>query len=66
MHFPHIRPPRIHWRHYLTRKVLILGALVVATYIVGQQMHMGMFNRVHELTLGTLLEHLLFGIPFEE
>ena len=66
MHFPHVRPPRSHWQHYLTRKVLILAGLVVVTYFVEQQMHTSVINHVHELTLGTLFEHVLFGIPFEE
>lgn len=62
----HIRPPKIHWRLYLTRKVLILGTLVVASYYIEAWLHAPVVGRAHELAMGTLFEHLFFGIPFHE
>lgn len=62
----HIRPPKIHWHMYFTRKVLILSTLVMLTYLLEEWTHAYLIGRTHELAMGTLFEHLLFGIPFHE
>lgn len=64
---PHLRPPRIHWRRYMERKVIILAVLVAATYIAEHHfgMHQSLVERVHEFSISVLAEHLVFGIPLE-
>jgi hypothetical protein len=62
----HFRPPNIHWHLYFTRKVLMLGCLVAITYVVEYYTHIALINKAHELALGTLFEHLFFGIPFTD
>lgn len=63
----HFKPPKIHWRAYLTRKAIVLLSLVAVTYLAeGWLGHPHLINKAHELTLGALTEHWLFGVPFEE
>ena len=72
MHIRHptIRPPKIHWRRYIERKVVILGSLAIATFIMESYFHVprvgGVIHGFHDLTVGVLAEHLVFGIPMEE
>lgn len=61
-----VRPPKIHWRLYITRKVMLLGSLVIFTYYLELWTHMTLISKTHELAMGTLFEHLFFGIPFHE
>ena len=66
MHIWNYRPPKIHWRKYMTRKVIILACFVVASTCVNTYMHFALLDHAHELAMGTLFEHLIFGIPMEE
>lgn len=67
---PSIRPPRIHWKKYLERKVIVLSALCLSTFIMETYFHMPhvmpVIHSFHDLTIGVLAEHLLFGIPLED
>lgn len=67
---PHLRPPRIHWRKYLERKVIVLASLCFVTFIMETWFHVPRVQPVihsfHDLTVGVLAEHLFFGIPLEE
>lgn len=65
MHVAKFRPPKIHWRLYFTRKVLILGVLVIVTSYIEAHLHFRVMGRAHELALSTLAEHLFFGIPLQ-
>lgn len=61
-----VKPPKVHWRLYCTRKVVALGTLVLITYYTEAWTHSYIISKTHELVLGTLFEHLFFGIPFHE
>lgn len=63
----HLRPPRIHWRKYLERKVIILASIITLTYIMETYLHMhqSLIRSTHELTVAVFLEHTIWGIPFE-
>jgi hypothetical protein len=56
--------PKVHWKLYFTRKVLILVGVVVATSYAQEYFHVHTLGRIHEFGLSFLFEHLLFGIPF--
>lgn len=64
---PHLRPPKIHWRKYLERKVILLVALVASTYVLESYfgLHVTVVHQAHELAVGVLAEHVFFGIPLE-
>jgi hypothetical protein len=62
----HIRPPQIHWRLYFTRKVITLVGVIIVLEIAAYLTHVHYFGRGGEFALGTLLEHCIFGVPFEE
>jgi hypothetical protein len=68
MHIPkiHIKPPKIKWRAYLERKVILLASLVLATYVmeVYFHVHSSLVDKTHELAVGVFVEHCLWGIPF--
>jgi hypothetical protein len=71
MHVPKlsVKPPKIHWRKYLERKVIVLAAFCFATYVMETYLHVprvgGIVHSFHDLTVGVLAEHLFFGIPLE-
>lgn len=62
----HLRPPHIHWRLYFTRKIITMGIVVAVVYVLGYMTGSHLFFRGGEFALGTLLEHCIFGVPFEE
>jgi hypothetical protein len=62
----HIRPPKVHWRKFVERKVIMLTCVVVISPYLSEYLHLHLFNHIHELALGTLCEHLVFGVALEE
>lgn len=68
LHLPkkmHIRPPKIHWKKYIERKVLILGGVVLASYVAERHgIHHSLVTHIHEFSATVFLEHTLIGIPF--
>lgn len=68
LHLPkkmHIRPPKIHWRKYLERKVIILAVIVLITYAAERYgIHHSMITHVNEFSATVFFEHILIGIPF--
>ncbi len=61
-----IRPPKIHWRKYVTRKVIFLATFAIVSPYIAAWVHVELLSHAHELAVGTLFEHLIFGIPMEE
>lgn len=57
---------RIHWKKYLTRKVIILTLFVAAGYAAEHYLHIWFAGKGAELAFGTILEHTLFEVPIEE
>ncbi len=57
---------RIHWRKYLTRKVIILTAFGLVGVYTEHVLHLWFLGKGGELAIGTVIEHLLFEIPIEE
>lgn len=57
---------RIHWKKYLTRKVIVLTSFAIAGGIAGQYIHAWFVSKTAELAFGTVVEHLLFEIPVLE
>lgn len=62
----HIRPPHIDWHKYFTRKVIVLGGVAITFYVLGYISHSHYVFRGGEFAVGTLLEHLIFGVSTEE
>lgn len=62
----HIRPPRINWHLYFTRKVIVLGAVAITFYVIGYITRSHYIFRGGEFAVGTLLEHCIFGVTTEE
>jgi hypothetical protein len=61
-----MRRPKIHWRKYLTRKVIILAVFAVAGYAAEHYLRLWFAGKGAELALGTVLEHTFFEVPMEE
>jgi hypothetical protein len=57
---------RIHWKHYLTRKVVILAAFGCAGMVVEHYLHIWWFAKGGEILIGSVFEHLTFEIPLLE
>ena len=57
---------RIHWKHYLTRKVIILGTLGICGFVIEHYFHLWMFGKGGELIVGEVASHLLLGVPLME
>ena len=67
MHLPHmhIKHPKIDWKLYFTRKVIILGGVVVLTYAMKELgIHQRGIDTIHEFTATVFFEHIFIGIPF--
>jgi uncharacterized membrane protein len=65
MHLPHCPHPKIDWKLYFKRKVIILGGVVVMTYALEHLgIHQKAIETVHEFTATVFFEHIFIGIPF--
>lgn len=58
--------PKIHWKKYITRKVIILSLFVLGGTALAHYLHLWFLDKGAELALGTLMEHLFFDVPMEE
>lgn len=57
--------PKIDWKLYLTRKVIILGGVVMVTYVAESfGIHQKVITTIHEFTATVFFEHVFVGIPF--
>lgn len=62
---PHCRKPKIDWKLYFTRKVIILGGVVIVTYALHSVgVHQKAIETIHEFTATVFFEHIFIGIPF--
>ena len=57
---------RIHWRKYITRKVIILGVFGIVGYYIEHAFHVWYAGKGGEIAIGTVIEHILFEVPVEE
>lgn len=67
-HFKHLNAAElrhIHWRKYLTRKVVILTIFGALGYMAEHYLHLWFAGKGGEIALGTVIEHVLFEVPVE-
>jgi len=57
---------RIHWRKFITRKVVVLALFGAAGYAAEHYLHLWFAGKGGEVMFGTILEHILFEVPVEE
>lgn len=58
-----MKPPKIHWKKFFTRKVLVIAALVFICHTVDILWRIHAAGRGGEVMFGSLVEHLCFGVP---
>ncbi len=57
---------RIHWRKYLSRKIIILAICGVAGYAVEHYLHIWFAGKGGEVAIGAVLDHLFLEVPVIE
>jgi len=57
---------KIHWRKFVSRKIVVLVIFGAAGYAIEHYLHLWFAGKGGEIAFGTLLEHILFGVPVEE
>jgi len=57
---------RIHWRRFVTRKVIFIGVSVITFRVIEHFFHFRLASWAAEFTTSAFAEHLAFGVPFEE
>lgn len=57
---------RVHWRKYLTRKLLVVGFIMLALHVIEHLTEWRFAGKLAEFSTSSIVEHLLFGVPMEE
>ena len=57
---------RIHWRKFISRKVIVLAVFGAAGYAAEHYLHIWFAGKGGEIMFGTIIEHILFGVPVED
>jgi len=57
---------RVHWRKYITRKVLIVAGIMLALQLLEHITRWHFAGKIAEFSTSSLVEHVLFGVPMEE
>lgn len=64
MHFH--KPKKIHWGKFVNRKMIAIGVAVLVARLIGDHLHVHLLSRGGEMLMGVTMEHLIFGVPFED
>lgn len=57
---------RVHWRKYLSRKIVILTIFGMAGYALEHYCHIWFAGKGGEIAFGTVIEHLFLEMPVVE
>lgn len=60
------KPKKIHWKKFINRKMIAIGVAVTVAHFIGEYAHIHLISKGGEMMLGVTMEHLIFGVPFEE
>jgi hypothetical protein len=55
----------VHWRKFITRKVIVLAIFGAIGYAAEHYLHLWFAGKGGEIAFGTIIEHTFFEVPME-